>query len=115
MTFRKSKYKNKKVIYDGIKFDSLLEMRRYKELVILRDLGEIRNLELQPKFLLQDKFRHEGKGIRAIHYVADFKYIRGNTVIVEDAKGMETDVYKIKKKLFLNQYGTKYKFIEVRK
>ncbi len=112
--YKKSKYSNKKVVYNGIKFDSKLELKRYLELVQMRDSGLIRNLELQPKFLLQDKFRHEGKEVRAIHYVADFKYIRENQVIVEDAKGFETDVYKIKKKMFLFKYGNELLFREIK-
>ena len=32
--------------------------------------------------------------------------------VVEDVKGYKTDVYRIKKKLFLKKYGDKYKFLE---
>lgn len=37
---------------------------------------------------------------------------KDDQVIVEDTKGFKTDVYKIKRKLFLKKYGDKYKFIE---
>jgi hypothetical protein len=69
-----SKYRNKKCVCDGLNFDSLKEMRRYKELMLLYKAGKIDGLVLQPTFLLQDKFKHEGKGIRKIEYIADFMY-----------------------------------------
>ena len=110
-----NKYRNKKVIVDGEEFDSKKEGNRYKELRLLERVGEISNLELQPRFLLQDKFRYDNKGYRKIEYIADFKYIdKDGNVVVEDVKseGTATPVYKIKKKLFLKKYGHKYKFFE---
>lgn len=102
---RKSKYRAEKMELDGILFDSKKEAERYSELKMLERANLITNLELQPKFLLQERFEYNGKVIRKIEYIADFKYIdeKGNTV-VEDVKGLKTDVYNIKKKLFLNKY-----------
>ncbi|MEG0250274.1 MAG: DUF1064 domain-containing protein [Peptostreptococcus sp.] len=102
---KKSKYRAKKMELDGILFDSKKEAQRYSELKMLEKGSIIKDLELQPRFLLQDKFVYQGKTIRKIEYIADFKYIdeKGNTV-VEDVKGLKTDVYNIKKKLFLNKY-----------
>ena len=52
---------------------------------------------------------------RKIEYVADFMYIdKDDKKIVEDVKGMMTDVYKLKKKLFLNLYDEEYDFREIR-
>ena len=111
---KKSKYKAVKTKVNGIKFDSKKEARRYKELKILEKADEIKSLELQPRFLLQEKFKYNGKTIRKIEYVADFRYIdeKGNTV-VEDVKGMKTEVYKIKKKIFLKKYGENLIFKEI--
>lgn len=111
-----SKYRAKKTIIDGIKFDSKREANRYCELKLLEKAKEIRDLELQPRFLLQDKFvDKQGKTHRKIEYVADFMYVdKDNNTIVEDVKGVMTDVYKLKKKLFLNLYDNKYEFREVR-
>lgn len=111
---KKSKYSAVKTKVDGIKFDSKKEARRYKELKILEKADEIKSLELQPRFLLQEKFKYNGKTIRKIEYVADFRYIdeKGNT-IVEDVKGMKTEVYKIKKKIFLKIYGENLIFKEI--
>ena len=109
------KYNAKKTAVDGITFDSRKEATRYRELKALERVGKIDRLELQPRFVLMDGFRYEGKAIRKIEYVADFLYRDLSTceLIVEDVKGVKTDVYKIKKKLFLKRYGNEYKFKEV--
>lgn len=99
-----NKYRNKKVIVDDYIFDSIQESKRYKELKLLLKAGEIQNLELQPHFLLQDSFKKNSKTYRKIEYIADFKYIENGKTIVEDVKGMQTDVFKIKHKLFEKIY-----------
>lgn len=111
-----SKYRAKKTEVDGIKFDSKREANRYCELKLLEKANEIRNLELQPRFLLQDKFKDKtGTTHRKIEYVADFMYVdKDNKKIVEDVKGVLTDVYKIKKKMFLKIYDDQYEFREIR-
>lgn len=54
-------------------FDSLLEKRFYEDIVCVGlDSGEIVDYELQKKYKLQPSFKHNGKTIRAIDYVADF-------------------------------------------
>lgn len=99
-----NKYKNKKVQIDMYVFDSIAESRRYKELALLEKAGEIENLQLQPKFLLQDSFKKNGKTYRKIEYIADFMYEEKGQVIVEDVKGKETEVFKLKHKLFEKKY-----------
>lgn len=109
------KYNAKKSVIDGITFDSKKEAMRYEHLKNLEYVGKIDRLELQPRFVLMDGFRYEGKAIRKIEYVADFLYRDLSTyeLVVEDVKGVKTDVYKLKKKLFLKHYGNEYKFREV--
>ena len=101
----RNKYNNKKVYVDGIKFDSRGEARRYSELKLLERANEIWNLELQPKFELLPTFKKKGITHRSINYIADFKYTdkQGN-IVVEDFKGVETEVFKIKRKLFEYKY-----------
>lgn len=99
-----SKYRNKKVQIDRYVFDSIKEGQRYRELAILERAGKISDLELQPKFLLQESFRKNGKTYRKIEYVADFQYIENGKTIVEDVKGIQTDVFKLKHKLFEKKY-----------
>ena len=99
-----SKYKNKKVQIDMYVFDSIAESKRYKELVLLQRAGKITELQLQPKFLLQESFRKNGKTYRKIEYIADFMYEENGKIIVEDVKGTETEVFKLKHKLFEKKY-----------
>lgn len=101
-----SKYGSKKVVVDGITFDSKRESNRYIELKLLERCGKIQDLELQHQFELQPSFRKNGKTIRAITYVADFTYFDLETMrnVVEDVKGYKTEVYKLKKKMFEFQY-----------
>lgn len=110
-----SKYHNRKTTVNGITFDSKLEAARYSELLVLERGGFISALTCQPKFVLQEAFEHNGKKERAITYVADFKYLDTDTNewIVEDAKGKRTEVYKLKRKLFLVKYGRYYRFEEI--
>lgn len=98
------KYRNKKTQVDMYVFDSVLEARRYKQLTLLERAGEIKNLKLQVPFLLQESFRKNGKTYRKIEYIADFVYEEKGKTIVEDTKGMKTDVFKIKQKLFEYKY-----------
>ena len=101
-----SKYHSKKVIVDGITFDSKKEAIRYQELKILERAGTIKDLRLQYQFILQPPFRKNGKAIRAITYVADFVYFDNERMknVVEDVKGFKTDVYTLKRKMFEYKY-----------
>lgn len=95
-----SKYGNRKVTYDGIKFDSQGEANRYAVLKQREKQGIIWDLKLQPQFEL-----NEG-GTFSFKYRADFSYWEnGNCFIVEDFKGMETAVFKKKKKLMKKVHG----------
>lgn len=106
-----SKYRNEKVEYDGITFDSKLEMKRYCELKVLEKAKEITELQRQVKFVLIDKT----KDYRETSYIADFVYKdKDGKLVVEDCKSKitKTQVYKIKKKLMQQRYGIKIKEVE---
>ena len=109
-----NKYHNKKVEYNGIKFDSIKEMRHYVALKELEKLGYIKDLQLQVKFELQPSFKYNNATIRAITYIADFVYynVQENKTIVVDVKGFKTKEYLLKKKMFMFKYQD-YKFIEI--
>lgn len=99
-----TKYRARRTEVDGIMFDSAAEARRYGELKLMQRAGVISDLRLQPQFELLAKFTDAaGNKHRSITYRADFTYLEKGQVIVEDVKGMLTPVYKLKKKLFLNQ------------
>ena len=99
-----NKYKNRKIVVDNIKFDSILEANRYQELKLLQKAKQISNLRLQVPFLLQEVFKKNGKTHRKIEYIADFVYEENGQTIVEDTKGMKTETFKIKQKLFEYKY-----------
>lgn len=107
---KESKYKNKKVEYQGEQFDSKKELEYYLSFKQLQEQGKIKNLERQVEYELQAGFRDKfGKFHRPIKYIADFKYtiveIEEDVVIdVKASKIFQTDVYKIKKKLLLFKY-----------
>lgn len=109
---KKSKYSSAKTDIDGIRFDSKKEAEFYAELKLREKAGEISHLRLQPRYLLQEAFKYNGKQHREIEYVADFEYIENGETVVVDVKGFKTAVYMLKKKLFLYKYGDKVKFIE---
>lgn len=100
------KYGNKRTIYNGRTYDSKKEAKRSYELDLLQRAGYIRNLERQRRFELQQSCKIRGTTIRAITYIADFYYYDNvkKTWVAEDTKGFRTEVYKIKKKLFLVKY-----------
>ena len=110
---KKSKYSSTKTNVDGIGFDSKKEAEFYAELKLREKAGEITHLRLQPRYLLQEAFKHEGKQYREMEYVADFEYIENGETVVVDVKGFRTAVYMIKRKLFLYKYGSSIKFQEV--
>lgn len=109
---KRSKYSSAKTDVDGITFDSKKEAEFYAELKLRERAGEIFHLRLQPRYLLQEAFKYEGKQYNKMEYVADFEYIENGETVVIDVKGFKTAVYMLKKKLFLYKYGDKVKFIE---
>ena len=110
----RNKYNAKKCFIAGIRFDSKKEAVRYTQLLLLQKAGKISELRLQVPFILQDSFSHWQfkRKILQIKYIADFTYRVDGILHVEDTKGYKTEVYKIKRKMFLNRYGNECKFIE---
>ena len=99
------KYGNRKVLYDGICFDSEKERAYYVNLKLAERAGAIWDLQLQPRYTLQPSFKGpDGKTIRAIVYVADFEFregVRENpTTVVVDTKGFSTKDFLLKEKMF---------------
>ena len=100
-----NKYHAKKTEIDGITFDSKKESRDYLQLKHLEDVGAIQNLRRQVSFELQPKFtNNKGEHVRAINYVADFVYKQDGKTYVQDSKGVKTDVFKLKLKMFEYKY-----------
>lgn len=102
----KSKYnvdKNtEKRTCEGIVFDSIMEMKFYRDVVLPQvRSGDIKKYELQKKYILQPKFVHEGRTVQPIVYIADFyiEYKDGRIEVI-DTKGCPDSVAKIKRKMF---------------
>ena len=115
---RFSKYNAKKVEVDGIKFDSKAEAEYYLHLKEKVDNGEIRSFERQIRITLQEGFYLEGiKGkIRAITYVVDFVVTnQDGSITYIDVKGIETDVFQLKRKMFMHKYQTPLVTVKKRK
>lgn len=103
---RESKYHNKIAYYDGIAFDSIKERDYYADYLLpLKWAGIIKKIELQVPFELQPPFKHGGKTIKGIKYVADFvvTYSDGRQKVI-DTKGCRTKEYLLKRKMLLYRY-----------
>lgn len=120
-------YHNKTTV-DGIKFDSQTEAEYYEYIKNNKKKLKIKDIELQPKFLLQEKFllannkkyicegdndkdfkkmqkQHPKCTVQAIYYIADFKITyNDNSIDVIDIKGIKTADFKIKEKIFNYKY-----------
>jgi len=99
-----NKFGARKTEFMGMKFDSKWEAERYGQLHLMQENGEITDLERQVRFNIVI----DGQKICA--YIADYTYRKPNKngelqYIVEDAKGVETDVFRLKKKLMLAVNG----------
>lgn len=100
MSERHGKYNAKRTEVDGFVFASRHEANRYSELKLMESAGEITHLGLQPKFPIFVA------GNLICTYIADFEYrTKSGTYVVEDAKGVKTDVYRLKNKLVRALYG----------
>ena len=114
-----NKYHARKIAVNGETFDSQREYNRWLKLRLLERAGMIRDLQRQVAFELipaqyewdccltdDGRLREKQKCVeRACTYVADFVYYKGAEKVVEDAKGVRTEAYRIKRKLMLERHG----------
>lgn len=128
----RNKYGNRKIEYNGEKYDSVKEYRRHDELKLLERAGKITGLQRQVKFELVPKQceestevfqRGKNKGLpkpgktleTAVCYVADFVYKQDGKLCVEDVKGYKGGaayaIFTIKRKLMLERFGIRIKEI----
>lgn len=90
------KYHNNPTVFDGIRFVSKAEAKRYQQLILMEKAALIQELRIQPKFKL------EVGGAQICTYIGDFSYFENATekAVVEDVKGFETREFRLKAKLF---------------
>lgn len=108
---KRNKFNAKKTVIDNITFHSRKEAARYSQLKLYEKGGLIIDLRLQVSYELIPKLVINGKTERAIKYIADFVYF--DTVhkveVVEDVKGMVTDIFKIKYRLMKHIHNIEIK------
>lgn len=94
----KNKYNAKKVTIDGHVFDSQREGARYVALKRLQEQGVISGLELQPVFVLAPGVLVPGEKRKrpALRYFGDFRYQSNGRTVVEDSKGLQTPLFRVK-------------------
>ncbi len=95
---KRTKYGNKKLEVDGVKFDSKLELVCYD---LLKKFEF--DFEFQKKIILIDGFRYNKKAIRPITLTVDFVVKHNDIDYYIDIKGFATDVSKIKYKMLRYQ------------
>lgn len=114
--FGTGKYHNKKIKTEDGTFDSKYEYEEWCRLKLLERGGAIRNLMRQVPYILIPTIRTTAGTLKQITYYADFVYEKNGIVCMVDTKGFETETYKIKKRLLINQYVTEQRvFIERKK
>lgn len=106
----KSKYNvdsnTAKRTYNGIVFDSVMEMRYYRDVLRPKmESGDVVDYKIQKPYELQPGFEHDGKKVRPIVYIADFYIVyKDGTSEVIEIKGMATPLSNLKRKMFWNRY-----------
>lgn len=103
------KYHNKPCQVGAEKYRSQREAKRHQDLLLLQRAGHIAGLTREVPFVIAPAVRIEGekRARPAVRYVADFLYSDARTgrIVVEDAKGMQTPVYRLKKHLLATVYN----------
>lgn len=101
------KWKNVKVTFDNVLFDSIKESVTYQNLKVLASIGKIKDFVWDKKLL---RYPIVIDGILITTYVADFRFIEideggKETPVVMDAKGKRTREYIMKKRLMKAVHG----------
>lgn len=107
---KRPKYRNRKVVVDGVKFDSQREAARWAELQRLERLGTIHRLRRQVPYVLANSVQFEGekRAKPALRVVIDFVYFEGNRTVAEDVKSpvtAKTAAWRIKRHLLKSIYS----------
>lgn len=115
-TDKPRKYRNEPCTVDGIAFDSKKEATRYQQLKLMVRAGQIEALELQPEYALACggtpiKILNKNNVGRRSTYRADFRYFdkAAGCEVVEDVKGMDTAVSRLKRAIVEAEHGVRVK------
>lgn len=104
------KYKNKPTVVDGLRFDSMREAARWRELKLLERGRQITDLKRQVPFVLAKGVKFEGakRAKPDLRIIVDFFYHEAGFRVVEDVKSpatMKTAAFVIKRHLLKAHYG----------
>lgn len=95
-----NKYGAKKTIYEGRKYDSKLEAAVAQEIDLLSRAGEVTRVEPQKTFGLYAK-----NGSKICNHRVDFALtFKDGHQEVWEAKGFATEIWRLKRKLFEDNY-----------
>lgn len=105
----KSKYRNAPIEIDGIRFASKKEAQYFVNLKLMERTGDVYGVELQKRYALIGP-----DGALITTYVADFVYWdqREKRHRIVDVKGVETDVFKLKRKMMRSFLGLEIEVIK---
>jgi hypothetical protein len=114
---KRSKYGNRAVVVDGVRFDSQREAKRWAELQRLEQLGTIHRLRRQVPFVLAKSVHFEGekRAKPALRAIIDFVYFEGNQTVAEDVKSpvtAKTAAWRIKRHLIKSIYSLDVRIVK---
>jgi hypothetical protein len=102
---RRPKFNAASTVVDGIRFDSRREAMRWLDLKLLERANQLQGLTRQVRLPIEiggQPVRIRSAGYpngRRVVYVADFQYFVGAERVIEDVKGMDTPVSRLKRAL----------------
>lgn len=101
-----TKYHAVRTTVDSIEFHSKREAARYSELKLMEKGGYIRQLELQPVYVIDINCK------RVCKVILDFRYFEGGERVCEDVKGVDNALSRLKRKLVEAAYpGVKVRIV----
>jgi len=104
-----TKYRAQPQVVDGVRFDSKRELQRWNYLQTIERVGKVAQLERQVVYELAPAVTLAGEKRKkpALRYVADFRYfdVEKGVFVVEDTKGRDTPVSRIKRHLMKSVHG----------
>lgn len=112
---KKNKYNAKITVFDGLKFASKREAKRYSELKMQESAGDIVNLTVQPAYPLKnDSITVRYPNGRVARYTADFEYFEDGELVTEDVKSRATmtEAAKLRIAVFESIYGRSVRITE---
>jgi Fe2+ transport system protein B len=113
---RQAKYRNKRIVVDGERFDSKREYARWCELKLLERAGEISELKRQVRYELAPsvKFLGATRAQPSLRLIVDFQYIEKGSLVLEDVKSPATvtATFTAKRHMLLAQRGLQVRIVQ---